>query len=150
MADYYTNFSFIVDISESEKLWIDRYLELRKILVDEDHYDSINMEYGESRTDADYEAWFYSYGCEYSSVDAVSDLIRRFLIKFDRDDVIVIDWASDCSKPRIDGFGGGAAVISRLGVDYINTTVWAHLMSQEIECKLIKERTSKIKQVMSQ
>lgn len=149
MADYFTEFSIVMDMSESEKRWIDRFLVLGNILVEESIYEPIAVRFGESRSGADHEAWFHSFGYQQSSVNALSELLRRFLIKFDRDDVVILEWASTCSKPRTDGFGGGAAVISRLGVDFINTAVWAHLTSQEIERKLTKERKSKTKQIMS-
>ena len=141
MADYYTVFSLVVDMSESEKHWIDRFLNLCETLVDEDNYETIHVDYLESRSgNADHEAWFYSYGCEYSSVNALSELLRRFLIKFDRDDVISLEWANTCSKPRIDAFGGGAVVISRLGIDFINTTAWSHEISQRVGRRLTEER----------
>jgi len=139
MANYYTNFSFIMNISESEKHWIERFLILSEQLVKEDNYEPINVEFRDLRP-AVIEAWFYSYGDEYSSVNALSEFMKRFLVKFDRDDVIVIEWANDCSKPRIDGFGGGAAVISRLGITFINTTVWASTISEMIAHKLAEER----------
>ena len=143
MANYYTNFSFIMNISESEKHWIERFLYLSEKLVNETNYEPINVEFRDLRpVDVGYEAWFYSYGDEYSSVNALSEFIKRFLVKFDRDDVIIIEWANDCSKPRIDGFGGGAAVISRLGIDYINTTVWVQQISKLVGRRLTEERAA--------
>lgn len=141
MANYYTNFSFIMNISESEKHWIERFLILSEKLVKEENYEPINVEFRDLRP-TDYEAWFYSYGDEYSSVNALSDFMKRFLVKFERDDVIVIEWANDCSKPRVDGFGGGAVVISRLGIDFINTTVWAQQMSKMVGRRLTEERAA--------
>ena len=143
MANYYTNFSFIMNISESEKHWIERFLILSEKLVKEENYEPINVEFRDLRpADVVYEAWFYSYGDEYSSVNALSEFMKRFLVKFERDDVIVIEWANDCSKPRVDGFGGGAVVISRLGIDFINTTGWAQQMSKLVGRRLTVERAA--------
>ena len=54
----------------------------------------------------------------------------------------IIEWANDCSKPRIDGFGGGAVVISRLGIDYINTNVWVQQISKLVGRRLTEERAA--------
>jgi len=141
VADYFTEFSLVVDISEPEKHWIDRYLHLSKILVDESSYELIKVVHWESNSkDADYEAWFYSYGHEYSSLNGLCELLRRFLIKFDRDDVLALQWSSSCSKPRTDAFGGGAVVISQLGITYINTHVWAEEVAQLARKRLIDDR----------
>jgi len=140
MADYFTEFSLVMDVSESEKRWIDRFLDLSKTLIDESSYETIAVKYRDSRSDADLEAWFHSFGYQNSSLNALCELLRRFLIKFDRDDVVILEWANTCSKPRTDAFGGGAAVISRLGIDFINTTVWAEKASRQIENRLTKRR----------
>lgn len=140
MADYFTEFSLVMEVNETEKRWIDRYLDLSKALVDESTYDPVTAKFGESRSVADHEVWFHSFGYQQSSVNTLSELLRRFLIKFDRDDVVVLEWANTCSKPRVDAFGGGAAVVSRLGISFINTGVWAYQVSQEVGRKLAEER----------
>jgi hypothetical protein len=140
MADYFTEFSIVMDMSESEKRWIDRFLVLGKALADESICETIAVKFGESRSGADHEAWFHSFGYQQSSVNALSELLHRFLIKFDRDDVVILQWANTCSKPRVDAFGGGAAVISRLGIHFINTAVWADGVSQKVGRKLAEER----------
>lgn len=140
MADYFTEFSLVMDVSETEKCWIDRFLDLSKALVDESIYETITVSFGESRTGADHEVWFHSFGYQQSSVNALSEFLHRFLIKFDRDDVVILEWANTCSKPRVDAFGGGAAVISRLGIHFINTAVWADEVSQKVGGKLAEER----------
>ena len=37
---------------------------------------------------------------------------------------IWVEWANTCSKPRLDGFGGGAAVMAGGKVFSINTSAW--------------------------
>ena len=38
----------------------------------------------------------------------------------------IIEWANTCSKPRLGGFGGGAAVVTPEQVEHVNSYQWAH------------------------
>ena len=58
------------------------------------------------------------------SVNTVCEFIKTVLEEFDLKDVIGMSWASTCDKPDPDGIGGGAAVITRNEIAWINTGVW--------------------------
>ena len=38
----------------------------------------------------------------------------------------MLEWSNDCSKPRVDAFGGGAAFITARKIKSINTGEWLH------------------------
>lgn len=50
--------------------------------------------------------------------------IQAFLRMLNRDDIITLTWADWCSKPRPGEFGGGAVVISRTDVRWLDTQDW--------------------------
>jgi len=39
---------------------------------------------------------------------------------------VALEWSHDCSKPRVDAFGGGAALITARKIKTINTGEWLH------------------------
>lgn len=66
------------------------------------------------------------------SVNTVCDFIQTVLEEFELNDMIGISWASICNKPDPGGFGGGAAVITRKDIAWINTGSWLHENMQKI------------------
>jgi len=54
--------------------------------------------------------WLYAE--EYGDPDQVGSFVQEFLKTFRPDQEFTITWAYTCSKPRVGGFGGGAAIIT--------------------------------------
>jgi hypothetical protein len=71
--------------------------------------------------------WIHS---ENGCIDEIIKLIQHLMVKFDLKEPIPFSWSQTCSKPRIDGFGGGAAVVTATSVRSISTAAW--LYEQEI------------------
>jgi hypothetical protein len=46
------------------------------------------------------------------------------LQKFDPEGQVAFEWSEDCSKPRIDAFGGGAAFITAKEIKTMTTADW--------------------------
>lgn len=65
--------------------------------------------------------WLHS---DYGGIDAVCAFIQHLLQKFDPEGRVSLEWANDCSKPRLDAFGGGAAFITAKEIKTMNTAHW--------------------------
>lgn len=61
---------------------------------------------------------------EHGGVDAVCDFIQHLLKKFNMDGFVAFSWSNDCSKPRVDAFGGGAAFITAKSIQSMSTSQW--------------------------
>ena len=109
--------------------WLAKWAEERHIEPSEAH------DYAESWPGFDFE-WddngilFYSE--EDADIDVLKEIVRRFLVKFKRQDAFVIEWADWCSKARTGAFGGGALIVTgeddsqdeSLGIYEMSTTMW--------------------------
>jgi len=65
--------------------------------------------------------WLHSM---YGGVDAVCLFIQHLLQKFDPQGKVSFEWSHDCSKPRVDAYGGGAAIITAQKIKSMSTTAW--------------------------
>ena len=59
-------------------------------------------------------------------IDAVCAFIQHLLERFDPSGCVSLEWSNDCSKPRVDAFGGGAALITAQKIKSISTGRWLH------------------------
>ena len=106
MADYYTETSFILPYPEGvEKNVIEDFIVNE--FGDEDEYYSIEI-----RLESD-GIWFWSQNLD---IDEAIGTVQEFLQEFYPDEFkVVISWADYCSKPRLDSFSGGTAVVTKNG-----------------------------------
>jgi hypothetical protein len=131
MADYFTNFSFILPLADDaqkeyalnlahiasqqrfaeEPLPADFPTVLRDVLEDW----SFELEDGEEGL------WLHS---DSGGIDAVCAFVQHLLIKFNPSGRITFEWSHDCSKPRVDAYGGGAAIITASEIKTMNTSDW--------------------------
>ncbi len=142
MADYFTQFSFVIPVTPEQGDWIAQVHALAPELIGraEDGEARENIEgpqdmvlaalgLAENRSGdpclqvahdgKDGTVWVGSE--DLGDVDYTADLVQAFLKRFDLDLVVSFEWANTCSKPRLDAFGGGAVVISRRNADWFNT-----------------------------
>jgi hypothetical protein len=136
MADYFTNFSLVISLAnETEQEYA---LELAhkaslaqqgdelpndfpKALVDmiEDwHFETVADNSGTK-----HRLWLHSI---YGGVDAVCLFIQHLLQKFDLQGKVSFEWSHDCSKPRVDAYGGGAAFITAQEIRTMSTAAWVN------------------------
>ena len=134
MADYFTNFSLVLQLAnEAEQAYAldlahkaglaqqgnELPADFPKALVD-------MIEDWQFETDADnfgtkHGLWLHSM---YGGVDAVCAFIQHLLQTFDPKAHVTFEWSHDCSKPRTDAYGGGAAFITAKKIQTMNTADW--------------------------
>jgi hypothetical protein len=134
MADYFTNFSIVIKLaSESEQAYA----------LDLAHKASLMQQGDELPTDfpkelADMvEDWHFEMQADNSTtphglwlhsmnggIDAVCAFIQHLLQKFDPKSSVTFEWSHDCSKPRVDAYGGGAAFITAKEIKTMSTAAW--------------------------
>ena len=143
MADYFTKFSFVIPVTPEQGEWLMQAHELASAIIG-------NIEDGERGESAERPADLVSaalvlaegrdgFPClevshdaregavwvrseDSGDVDYAADLTQAFLRRFELNLVVAFQWANTCSKPRLDAFGGGAAVVSRRNIDWFSTT----------------------------
>jgi len=138
MADYFTQFSTAIDLDDDEKQWaLDLYAKLRSLRAGEPtEGDEDILQLAQDLYKANDE-WF-GFECvdnpdgdgiwltEDESVNEgmLGGFIQRILQKFDIKEPVAIEFAYICSKPRLDGFGGAAMVVTQDEVLYHGTRDW--------------------------
>jgi hypothetical protein len=65
--------------------------------------------------------WLHSSN---GGVDAVCVFIQHLLQRFDPQGRVTFEWSHDCSKPRTDAYGGGAAIITARKIKTMSTCEW--------------------------
>jgi hypothetical protein len=134
MADYFTNFSLVLKLAnETEQAYAldlahkaglaqpgdELPADFPKALVD-------MVEDWHFETDADnsgttHGLWLHSMN---GGIDAVCAFIQHLLQKFDPTNHVTFEWSHDCSKPRVDAYGGGAAFITAEEIETMSTAAW--------------------------
>lgn len=133
MADYYTNFSFIVPLNPEQQAYaLNLFLQMSAIqqgeAVPADFPDALK-EFAEDcsfevEASKPHDLWLHS---STGGIDAVCGYVQHLLQKFNLPP-ICFEWSHDCSKPRTDAFGGGAAIITAQTLQTFNTSDWLRSM----------------------
>ena len=126
MADYFTHFSCLLDVGAPEKaaLALDLYNALSAEGASEDPPSegfllSIQPEHGGTNL------WMRDDGA--GDPERVIQFVKRCATQFGLTGLWGLQYANSCSRPRIDGFGGGAHVLDLATgetVDWIYTDGW--------------------------
>ena len=126
MADYYTHFSCLLDVGTPENAA--RALEIYNTLSETNAAEdppsegfllSIQPEHGGTRL------WMRDDGT--GDPGHVLQFVKRCAAEFGLTGCWGLQYASTCSRPRLDGFGGGAHVLDLATgetVDWIYTDSW--------------------------
>ena len=138
MADYYTHFSFIVGLANAEQQA--SALELFRQMSALQQGDEVPAEFPSALKEvADdcvfnldpgsepHELWFHS---DTGGTDAVSAFVQHLLQKLGSTDVVTFEWSHDCSRPRTDAYGGGAAIITASEIKTFTTSEWLQAQLQ--------------------
>ncbi len=137
MADYFTNFSLIVPLPTevAQQYAIDLAQQaFHLFLGDESPEDDFPAALRDVVEDWQFDTdpsdpssgpglWLHSSN---GGIDAVCAFLQHLLQRFDPTGHVGLEWSNDCSKPRIDAFGGGAALITARKIKTINTGEWLH------------------------
>ena len=148
MANYYTKFSvaFSLPSKAAQDYAIDLHQKIKAVqfndptdkkqqktlpkdLRDEDFLFNFNFECEPDGSDTP-GLWLHlddgeSCGVE-SAITFIQHLLQKLIPKDQQDKWWVeMEWSNDCSKPRLDAFGGGVALISAQEVKSMSTSQWA-------------------------
>lgn len=85
--------------------------------------------------------WIWQANGESGGVDDAITFIQHLLKKFDPEAVVTIEWSNCCGKPRIDAFGGGAAIIMAEEVRWMNTKQWIGEQTNALKNKQIRSES---------
>jgi hypothetical protein len=136
MADYFTNFSLVLTLTneaaqayaldlahkaslaqQGDELPADFPKDLVDMIEDW-HFETVADDSGTKHG-----LWLHSM---YGGVDAVCAFIQHLLQKFDPQGKVSFEWSHDCSKPRVDAYGGGAAFITAQDIKTMSTAAWVN------------------------
>ena len=132
MADYFTHFSFTVSLANKAEhdYALDRFHQLSAAqqgdefpadfpaaLKEVAEDDGFELDTGSEH----HELWFHS---DAGGIDAVCVFVQHLLQKFNPTGCVTFEWSHDCSKPRTDAYGGGAAVITAKEIKTLSTAEW--------------------------
>lgn len=126
MADYYTHFSCMFDVGTAENA-------VRALTIRQEHADATEESEGrdlsfEVEHDPDCgpgALWIYSDG--YGEPEHVIAFVLACAEAFDLIGHWGFTWALTCSKPRLDGFGGGAQLLDlsqRRSLAWVDCDQW--------------------------
>jgi len=115
MADFYTQFSFIIKLDIKQKERATNYLEFINGRPNEDEH--LNIDYKEIP-----EGWWI-YSETNAEVEKLADFLCDLIVLLDLNP-IGFEWANTCSKPQLESFGGGAVWITKDGFEWLSTNTW--------------------------
>jgi hypothetical protein len=134
MADYFTNFSLVIALPDgaAQEYALELAGRAERIRLEDEQSDGFPaslkgvVEDWCFETDADSHSgkpglWLRSSS---GGIDAVCEFIRHLLGKFDPQGRVTFEWSNDCSKPRLDAYGGGAAIVTAHEIKTMNTGEW--------------------------
>ena len=131
MADYFTNFSFILPLKDDAQK---EYALNLSHIASQQCFEATPLpaDFPEPLKDVTDDWTFELEDCEdgiwlhsgSGGIDAVCAFTQHLLVKFDTAPFITFEWSHDCTKPRTDAFGGGAAVITQTEIETMNTADW--------------------------
>jgi hypothetical protein len=134
MADYFTYFSLILPLptESARKYALDLAHQAACLHPDDEMPDDFPASLREAVEDWQFETeaedpsdgcgiWLHS---EYGGVDAVCAFIQHLLHRFDPEGCTALEWSNDCSRRRVDAYGGGAAIVTAKGIKSITTREW--------------------------
>ena len=134
MADYFTNFSLVFSLPSAEAQAYALELaeqasriqqgdeEPEKFHEDlKEHVEDWCFETNEDTDEGKPALWLHSSN---GGIDAACAFISHLLEKFDPTGRVTFEWSNDCSKPRTDAYGGGAAIITATEIKTMSTCEW--------------------------
>ena len=134
MADYFTKFSVVLPLPNeaAQRYALDLDANARRVAQGDEKPDNFppsleeviedwQFETDTESSDGKWGLWLHS---DYGGIDAVCAFVQHLLQKFDPKGRVGLEWSNDCSKPRLDAFGGGAAFITAKEIKTMNTSDW--------------------------
>lgn len=144
MADYFTNFSVALPLKAEQRQYAVQIAEQAVAHRNEDQHlpESFPAELKTEtegwyfETEADEEGiWLHS---QYGGQDSACAFIQHLLQKFDFAPTVAFEWSHDCSPPRTDAYGGGAAFITATEIETFTTSEWLQTMEHSLKTQEAK------------
>jgi len=136
MADYFTNFSLQLRLPDeaAQTYALNLAEQASRIRYHDEPPDSFPAELQANLEDWCFEVeadvveeqpalWLHSSD---GGIDAACAFIQHLLQKLALPEVVTFQWSNDCSKPRLDAYGGGAAIVTAREVKTMSTCQWLH------------------------
>lgn len=139
MADYFTYFSFVVKLKTADQKQYALDL-ARKGTNHRFSEDPIPNGFPVALVDV-LEDWAFEteenkdgiwLHSENGGIDAVCAFVQYLLQQFDRGGRVEFQWSYDCNKPRLNAYGGGAAIITAEEILTMTTSDWLRSQSDVI------------------
>lgn len=136
MPSYYTNFSFQVRLPDAAaqtyalqlaatarrlNLGDGSEAELPEALRDPDLIADWCFEVEADTVDQQPGLWLHS---SEGGVDAACAYVHHLLGKYDPAGRVTFQWSHDCTRPCLDAYGGGAALITATEIETMSTHQW--------------------------
>jgi len=134
MADYFTNFSLMFSLpsAEAQTYALELAEKASRIREDDEQSEDFPKELADVVEDWSFDTnpdteegkpalWLHSSN---GGIDATCALIQHLLRKFDPQGRVTFEWSHDCSKPRTDAYGGGAAIVTANEIKSMSTAEW--------------------------
>jgi hypothetical protein len=153
MADYYTSFSFVLDLPGAEAIkYAINLATIAEALRWESEEDRQTRETQfPKELELFLDEWDFEVAEEKSGIwihsndggtDAACQCVQHLLDRFGIIEAVSFEWANTCSKPRLDAYGGGAAVITATDIKAISTCQWVFKRLERI--RKTQERKSSV------
>jgi hypothetical protein len=129
MAHYFTNFSFLLPLMEAKTyvLEISHQVSLHRAEeapLPPDFPESLKdviEDWTFEVADVPEGIWFHT---DCGGIDAACAFVQHLLQKFNSPACVTFEWSHDCSHPRFNAFGGGAAIVTATEIKTLNTSDW--------------------------
>jgi hypothetical protein len=159
MADYYTHFSVMFRATENAmRFAMELYAIMeQRIQAADIETVAISPQYEaaveELAKNDDWNHWvmfsigrmddgLWIYSDENGDPVQAAEFIRAVLEFIDSPLLFVtFEWANTCSKPRTDGFGGGAAIVSMSEIEMMSTDMWLMGAEERLRQKFTGEES---------
>jgi hypothetical protein len=144
MANYYTHFSLVMPLPDeaAQKYALNLVAQAVSLhMGDEQVPDDFPTSLRDVVEDWQFETepsdpsdgWGLWLHTENGGIDAVCAFLQHLLLRFNPGAHVTLEWSHDCSKPRVDAYGGGAALITAKKIKTINTGEWLHRETTRIQ-----------------
>jgi len=135
MADYFTNFSVVLPLIKDQQEYalglvkqVEAYLHNNQ---------QLSADFPESLRD-EVESWPFEVApvangiwvhSQYGGQEVACLFIQHLLQKYDFAPHVAMEWSHDCTKPRLDAYGGGAAYVTSAEIETFSTAEWLRKMA---------------------
>lgn len=130
MADYYTNFSLVLPLNQEQREYALNLV--KEVAGYRNENQQLPADFPEDLRDVvedwPFETdlikdgiWLHSM---HGGQESACAFIQHLLQQFDFAPSVALEWSHDCSKPRTDAFGGGAAFITSTEIETFSTSEW--------------------------